>query len=96
MYIVTRKDLSVGMQFAQTAHAAMEWLKDYAVDDDTVIVLTVDTQTQLHELLLDIISEHGSDEVSWFREPDLDGALTAIAMPSYVKHSLRKLPLAGK
>lgn len=93
MYVITRTDLSAGMQFAQTAHAAIEYAAAYNVDD-TCIVLTVPDELALSKLMLQAW-QHGHDGI-WFEEPDLDGAITAIALPAEAKHMLRKLPLAGR
>ncbi len=95
MYIVTRRDLTRGLQCAQIAHCAMAWLEDHGIEDDTVIVLTVGTEGGLYGLLLDEIEAAGTQGVSWFREPDLQGSLTAIALPASAKKRLRKLPLAS-
>ncbi len=96
MYIVTRRDLSVGMQLAQTAHVAMAWRDEWDIDDDTVIVLTVENELALHGVLLDMLEHDGFAGASWFREPDLEGALTAVAFTASTKKLLRNLPLAGK
>ncbi len=93
MYVITRRDLSTGMQFAQSVHAALEFSDDFEVDD-TVIVLTVADEMALTKLALEA-SQYAYDCV-WFEEPDLDDAITAIALPAEAKHLLRKLPLAGK
>ncbi len=85
------------MQLAQSAHVAMAWREDWDdIEDDTVIVLTVENELDLYGLLLDMYQEFGDEDVSWFREPDLQAALTAIALPASCKRGLRHLPLAGK
>ncbi len=92
MYIVTRTDLSAGMQLAQVAHVAIEHAAEYEVDD-TVIVLTVPDEVSLCRLALN--SVYRGYETTWFEEPDLDGAITAIAIHAAAKSLLKKLPLAG-
>jgi hypothetical protein len=93
MYIITRSDLSAGMQLAQVAHVAAGFNGDHGEVDDTVIVLKVPNELVLYKHLAELFSH--TDRLTWFLEPDLDNALTAVAVGPEAKHLLKKLKLAG-
>lgn len=95
MYIITRADLSAGMQLAQCAHAAIEYAQGYDDVDDTVIVLVVPDELALAKLSLKVCAIENMN-CCWFEEPDLGGSITAIALPAEAKPLLKKLPLAGR
>lgn len=75
LYVVTRSDLRpAGLRTAQVGHACIEWTVAYGRPPETLVVLQVETEKHLHALL-DVL---GGRTVA-FREPDLDGQLTAVA-----------------
>ena len=72
--IVTRRDLRRGgFQAAQIAHAAFEHAKAFGPHDGPLLVHAVDDEAEL----LEIAERHGGTP---FHEPDLGGAVTAVAV----------------
>jgi len=78
LYIVVRDDLTPGLMLAQACHAAFEYGM-YGADDvgDNLIVLTAspDALRELEAQVCALTLSHES-----FREPDLGGELTALAL----------------
>jgi hypothetical protein len=94
-----RADLPVSDQAVQSLHAAVEYsikypdlAKQWHADSQTVVLLTVKDEKYLH--LHGERLENLGVSVAWFREPDLDDSLTAIACV-YGGRKLSKLPLLG-
>jgi len=95
MYIVTRRDLSPGMQGVQSCHAVelLSWGGHYGEDyDEYMIWVSVENEYELlklhkHVSCLDLYP-------SLFKEPDLDGAATAFAVmvPEEFRHLFSHLP----
>ena len=103
LYIVTRVDLPLGLQAAQSAHAAFEFARDHWIptaawmrDSNFIVLVTVEDEAALVELVDAAHREHV--EVSKNFEPDLDGELTAIVLaPGAVARRLcARLPLMGR
>lgn len=93
--MVTREDLSPAQQAVQGMHAALVYAVKYKLRDPetlTLVFLSVKDEEHL-EFLRDKLEWHDI-LVSSFREPDLDDALTAIAVHPYGERKLSKLPLA--
>lgn len=101
LYVITRSDLSPGMQAAQSVHAAMTWMEDHPGKKShrTVVVLSVPCQHDLMELSDTFFEEFGSSQVvkisEWYEE-DLAVELTAFAVAVGKKHYylFEKYPLA--
>lgn len=85
LYIITRRDLPPGLQSAQVAHAAFEFAYEHRPlahswqkESNFLIILSTQDELELTEL------GHSAEElnlpVSWFREPDIEDQLTAIAI----------------
>lgn len=101
LYLVTRRDLSFGDQTVQTCHVALQFAVDHpstterwTVASNTLVLLTVADEAALHALVER--ADYAGLDVSRFCEPDLGGALTAVALePSAGARKLcRGLPLA--
>ena len=96
--IVTRRDLSPGQQAVQSAHAfhqflAAKYREKREVDDScTLVFLTVQDEGSLG-----VLTKRAADvaiDVATFHEPDLDNALTAIALGHGARNITKGLPLA--
>lgn len=103
LYIITREDLFPGQQLAQSIHAARQFAADFPEiekqwfeQSNTIVCLSVKNLFSLWELI-DKAQRHNV-KVSYFREPDLENQLTAIALEPTKKTSeiCRGLPLALK
>lgn len=91
LYVVVRDDLPAGLQCAQACHAAFAYGRNGSEDvGDNLVVLSSGFK-QLCELearVIDTISHES------FREPDLGGELTALALPGSASSLVSSLPLA--
>ena len=103
LYIITRSDLSPGLQIAQSCHALREFVeihpkidKAWYKDSNYLVILSVNNEFSL-ELLIEKAKENDI-KFALFREPDLDDQITAVAFEPSInsKHLFRDLPLAGK
>ena len=74
LYAITRADLSVGLRAAQACHALIAWTLKHGEPCENLVVLQVPGRLALEDLV-----RHLHGRVELFREPDLDGQLTAIA-----------------
>lgn len=101
LYIVTRRDLHPGLQAAQVAHAAFQFgyehrplAAQWLTESNFLIILSVENEVALKER--GFAAEELNLPVTWFREPDLEDSLTAIAVaPSPATVELMSdLPLA--
>lgn len=103
LYIITRQDLSPGLQAAQAVHAITDLIiefpekaHDWRIKSNYVVILSVPNKEGLFELAKKLIKL----PVPWtlFREPDINDELTAIAvLPNgYSKELFSNLPLALK
>ncbi len=98
LFLVTRRDLAIGLAAAQIVHASIQWAIARPRDDvirwinksNTVVLLQTDGEVSLQKL-----ATHPSEV---FREPDLNHQLTAIALDPSVasKKACRGLQLFGK
>ena len=86
LYVVTRKDLPMGLRTAQVAHAVGEWVLLHGRPPENLVVLAVSSRSELERLTL-------AGRVVRFTEPDLDGELTAIAAGPECWRQLSSLPL---
>lgn len=103
LYVVSRSDLPVGLQAAQCVHAAAQFAHDkpdlfrrWQETSQWLVLVTVPDEAALLRLCADA-SKAMHPFVEW-REPDLDGAVTAIALapggPS--RRLTANLPLLGR
>lgn len=101
LYIVTRRDLSPGLQTAQVAHAAFQFAyehrplaQSWLQESNFLIILSTENEEELEAL--GHTAETKNLPVTWFREPDIEDELTAIAIapsPATVEMTAH-LPLA--
>jgi hypothetical protein len=92
--VVVRRDLAPGSQVAQGIHAAVEHALRHPQEvarAPVVAVLASASEPSLLALLSDLRA--AGHQVTTFFEPDLDGALTAIATIGSDSKQLRRLPL---
>lgn len=100
---MTRADLSVGAQLAQTAHAATEYVATHPEEaaswrstSNSLVVVTAPDESALSELIRK--AKKFGVEPTVFRESDYDDQITSIALP--VGRSSRRLcsnlPLGGR
>lgn len=94
LYVVVRGDLPTGLQAAQALHAARQYAAHYPVQEqqwfntsNTVALLTVSSEAELKQLCTTALQRCIS--YAPFHEPDLDGALTAVAFEP--THAARRL-----
>lgn len=97
LYVITRRDLEIGLKIAQACHAAFEFPRRLHVISKEIpymIVLEVEDEERLVKLKDKAVAKTA---VVCFEEPDLDNQLTAIAFfESEGTKSLTKgLRLAG-
>jgi peptidyl-tRNA hydrolase len=83
--VITRRDLTVGQQMLQSAHAAIEFqhehpeiAKEWNTQSKYLIFLSVKNEQELQRLLQKI--QIRNLKYSIFIEPDIDNQLTAIAV----------------
>jgi hypothetical protein len=93
LYVVVRNDLKPGLAMAQACHVTRKFSHDWPDDHvgESLIVLEAPPD-ELWPLAL----RAGSISCSCFREPDLGGALTAVALGSGARRLVSSLPLAGR
>lgn len=97
--MVTRADLPPGAQAVQAMHAAIDFAITYPAltaawhsASNTLVILVVPDELALGWLEQD--ARAAGLRVAPFHEPDLDGALTAVAFEPAAGRLLRHLPLA--
>jgi hypothetical protein len=95
MFLVTRADLPPGTQACQAAHAAIAFTlshPDVAAAAPVLVLLAVPDELRLTWLRADAVA--AGLLVTSFHEPDLDDALTALALEPAASRLLAGLPLA--
>lgn len=99
--VITRQDISPGLQTAQSIHAVAGYALDYPKkfkkwDNGYVIVLAVENETELINFAN--CMEDGSITHFMFHEHDLNYEPTAIAFleKECTKELTKDLPLAGR
>jgi hypothetical protein len=97
--VVTRSDLPVGTQACQATHAALDFalahpdvVAGWHHSSNVLVLLAVPDEPSLHRLA-DRVATDGLRAVA-FREPDLDGGLTAVALEPAAWRHVSRLPLA--
>ncbi len=101
LYLITREDILPGYQAVQSCHAIRQFTADHPDIDgewftasNYLCLLSAPTERELMRLLV-IAEDHGLKS-SAFREPDIGGQITAIAIEPHPKTAkiLEHLPLA--
>jgi hypothetical protein len=95
LFLVTRADLPPGVQACQALHAAIEFalaFPDVAAAAPTLVLLAVSDELSLAWLRADAAAK--GLRVSSFQEPDLNDALTALALEPAASRLVARLPLA--
>lgn len=98
LYIITRSDLRAGLLAAQACHAAAAFCLANPVRaeewraDCNLVVLATHNGDELERLAAS--AEQAGHEITRFHEPDLEGALTAIAGREELQPLVSSLPLA--
>lgn len=99
LYVVVRADLSPGLKLAQACHALRLFAEEHPSVElawyrgaNNLVVLQVPDEAAL--AALGALSEARGLRLATFREPDLDGAVTALALEPRARALLRRLPLA--
>lgn len=100
LFILVREDLPTGLQLAQAIHAAVQWV----IEDPDISSLWHKSSNNVvvkhvpHEAALLALAAEGERRrlvVEAFKEPDLAGATTAVAIVGEGANALlRELPLA--
>ena len=100
MYVLVRKDLSPSQQIVQSCHAVAEFVKEYNSDTQvsdwsdnhkTIVILGVENEQELKKWIskidiLDILYKY-------FREPDRNNEITAVATIPNTNNIFKKLRL---
>lgn len=101
LYVVTRSDLPPGAQCAQSCHAMRLFAEEHPHIDrywyaksNNLVVLAAEDEASLYAVA--VAAKNAGIAVSLFREPDLDNALTAIAIEPDGAKLTSNLPLAMK
>jgi hypothetical protein len=96
---VTRRDLPAAVQAVQAAHAALDFAvahpavtAGWHAASNTLVLLAVPDELALSWLADDAAA--AGHRVAAFREPDLGGALTAVAFEPAAWRLVHRLPLA--
>ena len=100
LYLVTRQDLSPAQQAVQSCHAALqfalEWpvaAKDWALDSNTIVLLTMEDEKELLGLSQKALKKGVAH--SAFTEPDRNDELTAVAIAPEGRRICHNLKLLG-
>lgn len=104
-YLITRRDLTVGEQLAQTNHALAQFayenpleFREWVEKSNYIVILSTENETQLQEIKQKLINR--GITFSEFIEPDYGNQLTSIAISPYYSDEVgclfSSLPLAGK
>ncbi len=101
LFLITRKDLLPGVRASQLVHASTEFAKkhpelhhEWFVNSNFVCLLEVKDEDELNLLLAKVNSNDIA--TAYFREPDRNDEMTAIALGPTAKKLVRHLPLAFK
>lgn len=99
LYLVVRADLPVGLQMAQVTHAHRAFVHEHSTleeawyrSSNTVAVLAA--RDEQHLLTLRERALRAGIPCAAFREPDLDDAMTALALAPAAKRLCRGLAVA--
>lgn len=99
LYVIVRSELAPGLACAQAVHAARLFLEEHPIAErewyecsSNLAILEAPDECAIESLATkaDSVGVH----TARFREPDLGGSLTAIAISPEGKKLVRHLPLA--
>ncbi len=103
LYLVTRRDIAPGYQAVQSCHAMRQFTADHPERDkewftnsNYLALLSVEDEVELMRLLT--AAKDNGIKWSAFREPDVGGQITAIALEPHAKtvELCKSFPLALK
>ncbi len=103
LFLVTRRDIAAGYQAVQSCHAMRQFTADHPEIDNEwfsksnyLALLSAENEIELMRLL--VAATDAGLRWSAFREPDVGGAITAIAIEPHPKTAelCKSLPLALK
>jgi hypothetical protein len=103
LFLVTRRDIAPGYQAVQSCHSMRQFTadhpdidKEWFVASNYLALLSVENEIELMRLIIQ--AQDAGIRWSAFREPDVGGQITSIALePSEIAKELCKnLPLALK
>lgn len=103
LFLVTRRDISAGYQAVQSCHAIRQFTNDHPEIDgewfkssNYLALLSAANEIELMKLI--IAAKEAGLRLSIFREPDVGGEITALALEPHPKSAelCRGLPLALK
>jgi hypothetical protein len=101
--VITHAELTTGQQIAQVAHAVAEFalrkqdaFQHWHTTSQFLVALAATNEERLQ--ILHNTLQQKKFQLTEFREPDLNDALTAVALTPHpqLKRMLSDLPLAGK
>lgn len=99
LYLITRRELPIGDQAVQAAHALRAFVegcpeedRDWYATSRTLVLLVTDTERDLMDLT-EMALEQGI-ATAMHREPDHGGAIGAIALGPRAARLVRRLSLA--
>ena len=103
LFLVTRRDISAGYQAVQSCHAIRQFTNDHPEIDcewfkNSNYLALLSTTNEIELMKLIIAAKEAGIRFSIFREPDVGGEITAIALEPHPKSSeiCKGLPLALK
>lgn len=101
VFLVTRRDIEPGYQAVQSCHAMRQFTAEHPDIDfewfknsNYLALLSVANEVELMRLITK--ANDGGFRWSAFREPDIGGEITAIAVEPSAKNLMEGLPLALK
>lgn len=103
MVVVTRRDLSIGMQSVQSGHALADFIMQHPQEASSwhqlsnyLIFLSAEDESSLEKLIRK--AESKGIKYTAFREPDIDNQITSVAFEpcEATRKLVSSLPLLGK
>lgn len=91
LYAIGRADLNTGLRAAQVGHALIGWALQHGAPPENLVLLQVPDEAAL-QALQERLQTFGCRSLA-FHEPDLGGALTALAVGPEGQRALSCLPL---
>lgn len=101
--VVTRRDIPVGYQAVQSAHAVADFIMQHPQEakswhqlSNYLIFLTTEDESSLEKLICK--AESKGIKYTIFREPDIDNQITSVAFEpcELTRKLVSNLPLLGK
>lgn len=101
LFIVTRSDLPAGARAAQSVHAALAFAHQHPEIEgawysgsNNIVILEAADEDALVSLMQAVEKAPGTVTCSFFREPDFEDEITALAISAEGWRLLSHLPLA--